>query len=86
MKMFLTRLGEYSRMVVTGDLSQIDLPIGARSGLAEAVATLENMKGAAFIRFSNDDVVRNPLVTRIVRAYEKREKEAHSGRRGEGRT
>ena len=76
MKMFLTRLGEYSRMVVTGDLSQIDLPIGARSGLAEAVDTLENMKGAAFIRFSSDDVVRNPLVTRIVRAYEKREKGA----------
>ena len=85
MKMFLTRLGEYSRMVVTGDLSQIDLPIGARCGLAEAVDTLENMKGAAFIRFTNDDVVRNPLVTRIVRAYEKREQEAraaHGGKQG----
>ena len=78
MKMFLTRLGEYSRMVVTGDLSQIDLPIGARSGLAEAVSTLEGMKGASFIRFSNNDVVRNPLVTRIVRAYEKREKETRA--------
>lgn len=76
MKMFLTRLGEYSRMVVTGDLSQIDLPPGSRSGLAEAVDTLENMKGAAFIRFTNEDVVRNPLVTRIVRAYEKRERKA----------
>ena len=85
MKMFLTRLGEYSRMVVTGDLSQIDLPIGARSGLAEAVDTLDNMKGAAFIRFTNDDVVRNPLVTRIVRAYEKREKETNAARGGEGR-
>ena len=85
MKMFLTRLGEYSRMVVTGDLSQIDLPIGARSGLAEAVDTLENMKGAAFIRFTNDDVVRNALVTRIVRAYEKRENEANAARGGEGR-
>ncbi|MEE8173264.1 MAG: PhoH family protein [Alphaproteobacteria bacterium] len=85
MKMFLTRLGEYSRMVVTGDLSQIDLPISARSGLAEAVDTLENVQGAAFIRFSNDDVVRNPLVTRIVRAYEKREKEANTARGGEGR-
>lgn len=83
MKMFLTRLGEYSRMVVTGDLSQVDLPTGARSGLAEAVDTLAGMKGAAFIRFSNDDVVRNPLVTRIVRAYEKREKEASSAQRGE---
>lgn len=76
MKMFLTRLGEYSRMVVTGDLSQVDLPIAARSGLAEAVDVLEGMKGAAFIRFSSNDVVRNPLVTRIVRAYEKRDKEA----------
>ncbi len=84
MKMFLTRLGEYSRMVVTGDLSQIDLPIGARSGLAEAVATLEGMKGAAFIRFTNNDVVRNPLVTRIVRAYEKREKEANTVKGGGG--
>ena len=78
MKMFLTRLGEYSRMVVTGDLSQIDLPLGSRSGLAEAVETLENMKGAAFIRFTNEDVVRNPLVTRIVRAYEKREKKTRA--------
>lgn len=86
MKMFLTRLGEYSRMVVTGDLSQIDLPIGARSGLAEAVDVLENMKGAAFIRFSSDDVVRNPLVTRIVRAYEKREKDAQTARDGAQRT
>ncbi len=77
-KMFLTRLGEYSRMVVTGDLSQIDLPPRSRSGLAEAVETLEGMKGAAFIRFTNDDVVRNPLVTRIVRAYEKREKRARA--------
>ncbi|HJN61015.1 MAG TPA: PhoH family protein, partial [Alphaproteobacteria bacterium] len=76
MKMFLTRLGEYSRMVVTGDLSQVDLPIAARSGLAEAVDVLEGMKGAAFIRFSSNDVVRNPLVTRSVRAYEKRDKEA----------
>ncbi len=77
-KMFLTRLGEHSRMVVTGDLSQVDLPPGSRSGLAEAVETLENMKGAAFIRFTNEDVVRNPLVTRIVRAYEKREKRARA--------
>jgi len=83
MKMFLTRLGEYSRMVVTGDLSQIDLPPGSRSGLAEAVDTLENMKGAAFIRFTNEDVVRNPLVTRIVRAYEKRERKALATTGGE---
>ena len=86
MKMFLTRLGENSRMVVTGDLSQIDLPIGARSGLAEAVETLQNMKGAAFVHFTNDDVVRNPLGTRIVRAYEKREKDVQAARGGEKKT
>ena len=86
MKMFLTRLGENSRMVVTGDLSQIDLPIGARSGLAEAVETLQDMKGAAFVHFTNDDVVRNPLVTRIVRAYEKREKDVQAARGGEKKT
>jgi len=77
MKMFLTRLGEHSRMVITGDLSQIDLPPGSVSGLGEAVKTLEGMKGASFVRFSNNDVVRNPLVTRIVQAYENREKRAH---------
>ena len=55
---------------------------GSRSGLAEAVETLENMKGAAFIRFTNEDVVRNPLVTRIVRAYEKREKKARAAAGG----
>tara|TARA_Y100000994_G_C15636513_1_gene419349 strand:- start:111 stop:1118 length:1008 start_codon:yes stop_codon:yes gene_type:complete len=73
MKMFLTRLGEHSRMVVTGDLSQIDLPTGSSSGLSEAVKTLTGMTGADFIHFNNSDVVRNPLVTRIVRAYEARE-------------
>lgn len=77
MKMFLTRLGEHSRMVVTGDLSQIDLPLGSVSGLDEAVKTLEGMKGASFVRFSNNDVVRNSLVTRIVKAYENREKQSH---------
>ena len=79
MKMFLTRLGEYSRMVVTGDLSQIDLPPGATSGLSEAVKTLTGMRGADFIHFNNSDVVRNPLVTRIVRAYEARENKLKTG-------
>jgi phosphate starvation-inducible PhoH-like protein len=77
MKMFLTRLGEHSRMVVTGDLSQIDLPPGSVSGLGEAIKILEGMKGAALVKFSNNDVVRNPLVTRIVKAYENREKGSH---------
>ncbi len=79
MKMFLTRLGERARMVVTGDQSQVDLPPGTRSGLAEAIATLKGMEGAAFVRFTDADVVRNPLVARIVRAYEGRERQARSG-------
>ena len=70
MKMFLTRLGENSRMVVTGDLSQVDLPQGTRSGLREAVEILAGIKGGTCIEFTHADVVRHPLVTRIVRAYE----------------
>ncbi|MBT5107961.1 MAG: PhoH family protein [Rhodospirillaceae bacterium] len=70
MKMFLTRLGENSRMVVTGDLSQIDLPGGVGSGLRDAVNTLKDVDGAAFVHFSDKDVVRPPLVARIIRAYD----------------
>jgi phosphate starvation-inducible PhoH-like protein len=73
MKMFLTRMGENARMVVTGDLSQVDLPHGTISGLKDALATLDGMPGAAFVHFTDADVVRNPLVTRIVRAYERRD-------------
>jgi len=72
MKMFLTRLGENARMVVTGDLSQIDLPTGTRSGLAEALDVLDGVEGVGILRFGEADVVRHPLVTRIVRAYEER--------------
>ncbi len=74
MKMFLTRLGEGSRMVVTGDLSQVDLPHGVRSGLRDALETLDNVKGVDAIRFSEKDVVRHRLVKRIVDAYDKVEK------------
>ena len=70
MKMFLTRLGEGSRMVVTGDLTQVDLPAGARSGLNHAVATLEGLGGVSFIRFGTADVMRHSLVTRILEAYD----------------
>ncbi|MDX2223099.1 MAG: PhoH family protein [Rhodospirillaceae bacterium] len=73
MKMFLTRLGENSRMVVTGDLSQIDLPKGAPSGLADALAVLEGVRGVARITFGPRDVVRHDLVTRIVTAYDTRD-------------
>ena len=69
MKMFLTRLGEDSRMVVTGDPSQSDLPGGRAEGLAEALAILEGVDGVGITRFGEQDVVRHALVTRIVGAY-----------------
>jgi len=72
MKMFLTRMGEGTRMVVTGDLTQIDLPPGIRSGLRDAVETLEGVSGIGFARFNTRDVVRHPLVGRIVDAYDQR--------------
>jgi phosphate starvation-inducible PhoH-like protein len=70
MKMVLTRLGEGARMVVTGDPTQIDLVNPNDSGLAHAVGLLENVKGIGIVRFSAEDVVRHPLVERIVRAYD----------------
>jgi phosphate starvation-inducible protein PhoH and related proteins len=70
MKMFLTRLGEHSKMVVTGDPSQIDLPPGMKSGLEEAVGFLAGVKGIEAVRFEARDVVRRDLVSRIVQAYE----------------
>ncbi len=70
MKMFLTRLGENSRMIVTGDPSQIDLPGGVKSGLIEALDLLGNIKGVSRIRFKAEDVVRHRLVAEIVRAYD----------------
>ncbi|HSR71245.1 MAG TPA: PhoH family protein [Kiloniellales bacterium] len=79
MKMFLTRLGENSRMAVTGDLSQVDLPKGQPSGLREAVDLLSGMDEVAFVQFTNADVLRHPLVTRIVRAYEAREQPGDGG-------
>jgi len=74
MKMFLTRLGERSRMAVTGDLSQIDLPPKTRSGLADALETLDGESGIALIRFTDVDIVRHPLVSQIVRAYDRRDR------------
>jgi len=70
MKMFLTRLGENSKMIVTGDPTQVDLPRGERSGLVEALALLDGVEGVHISRFSDRDVVRHKLVARIVRAYE----------------
>ena len=74
MKMFLTRMGEGTRMVITGDLSQIDLPPGQRSGLRDALETLEGVPGIGVARFDVRDVVRHPLVARIVDAYDQRAK------------
>jgi phosphate starvation-inducible PhoH-like protein len=71
MKMFLTRLGENSRMIVTGDPSQVDLPAGQTSGLAEAVQLLDGVKGIGHATFTAADVVRHELVGRIVEAYDK---------------
>ncbi|HEY1153018.1 MAG TPA: PhoH family protein [Pseudolabrys sp.] len=70
MKMFLTRLGENSRMIVTGDPSQIDLPNGQTSGLAEATRLLDGVEGVSQVKFTAEDVIRHELVARIVAAYE----------------
>ena len=83
MKMFLTRLGEGSRMVVTGDRTQIDLPRGVPSGLVEAERLLGGIPRIGFTRFSSRDVVRHPLVAAIIEAYEAdadRRQDAEAGR------
>ena len=72
MKMFLTRLGENSRMIVTGDPSQVDLPGGQTSGLSEAVKLLEGIEGVGHVAFTHEDVIRHELVGRIVEAYDRR--------------
>lgn len=74
MKMFLTRLGVNSKMIVTGDATQIDLPRSVRSGLLAALNILRDVKGIGFIEYVKKDIVRHPLVQRIVDAYEQREK------------
>ncbi len=84
MKMFLTRLGNGSKIVVTGDLTQTDLPAGKRSGLAEAVKILEGIDDIAIHRFTERDVVRHKLVQKIIVAYDKydRERRAHAAEAG----
>ena len=76
MKMFLTRLGEGSRMVITGDRTQVDLPRGTTSGLSEAERILTGVKGVSFNYFTSKDVVRHPLVGRVIEAYEADEAKA----------
>ncbi|MGZ8390601.1 MAG: PhoH family protein, partial [Rhodoplanes sp.] len=71
MKMFLTRLGENARMIVTGDPSQVDLPPGQTSGLTEAVRLLAGVEGVGHVVFTEADVIRHELVGRIVAAYDR---------------
>ena len=75
MKMFLTRLGFGSKMVITGDVTQVDLPAGQQSGLVEAASLLHKAQGIAVCRLTQQDVVRHPLVSRIINAYESRDKQ-----------
>ena len=74
MKMYLTRLGFDSKTVITGDVTQIDLPQGRLSGLVEAIKILQGVKDIRFVNFSERDVVRHRLVQEIVKAYERYEK------------
>ncbi|MBR0230908.1 MAG: PhoH family protein [Clostridia bacterium] len=76
MKMFLTRLGNNSKAIITGDITQIDLPFIRKSGLVDALELLQDINGIATFRFTRKDVVRHPLVQRIIQAYEKRENAA----------
>ena len=73
MKMFLTRLGMNGKMIITGDVTQIDLPRHTRSGLLQALNVLKGVKGIGRIEYEKKDIVRHPLVQRIVDAYEERE-------------
>jgi phosphate starvation-inducible PhoH-like protein len=85
MKMFLTRMGEGSRMVITGDPTQVDLPPGQGSGLQEALKILDGVEGISVARFAERDVVRHPLVGRIVAAYGRADAAASRIREGRGR-
>jgi phosphate starvation-inducible PhoH-like protein len=74
MRMFLTRLGFDSKAVITGDVTQIDLPRGTTSGLVEARRVLAGIQGISFVEFDEKDVVRHPLVQEVIRAYEREER------------
>jgi phosphate starvation-inducible PhoH-like protein len=81
MKMFLTRLGYDSKAVITGDITQIDLPNGRRSGLVEAIEVVGRVSGISFVHFNERDVVRHSLVQRIIRAYEEFDQSRATGKR-----
>lgn len=80
-KMFLTRMGMNTKMIITGDMTQIDLPASQRSGLAEALKILKNIKGIAIIEMNKKDIVRHKLVTKIVEAYDKYDKKVTADRK-----
>jgi phosphate starvation-inducible PhoH-like protein len=83
MKMFLTRMGFHSKTVITGDVTQIDLPGGRRSGMVEALEILEGVEGIAFVSFTHRDVVRHRLVQKVVDSYarwEARQQKENTGR------
>jgi len=84
MKMFLTRMGFHSKTIITGDITQIDLPGGRRSGLVEAIEVLDGVEGIGFVRFTHRDVVRHRLVQRIVDRYERFEADGTEGDGGGG--
>jgi phosphate starvation-inducible protein PhoH and related proteins len=84
MKMFLTRLGFNSKAVITGDITQIDLPNDRRSGLVEAVDIVGKIEGIAFIYFDERDVVRHSLVQQIIKAYDERSSQPGNGSRPAG--
>ncbi len=79
-KMFLTRMGMNTKMIVTGDMTQIDLPQSQTSGLVQALKILKGVKGISFIELNKKDIVRHKLVTQIVEAYERFDKEAKAER------
>lgn len=81
MKMFLTRLGQNSKMIITGDMTQVDLPRAVRSGLAEATQVLDGVKGISVVRMNDKDIVRHRLVTRIVNAYDAYDRKREEERR-----
>ena len=75
MKMFLTRLGFGSKAIVTGDITQVDLPKGKKSGLIDAVKVLKDVQGVEFCFLKDTDVVRHPLIRRVINAYDRYSKE-----------
>ena len=82
-RMFLTRMGWNTKMIITGDLTQVDLPHGTTSGLREAISILDGVEGISIVRMSDKDIVRHKLVTRIVQAYDRHERSKDKAADGE---